>query len=54
MIGTTNIAGHKTSPCHVLLQVKGGKFVRVSPTKPGTFDCNPKELQDLPLDLPSS
>ena len=54
MIGTTNIAGHKTSPCHVLLQVKGGKFVRVSPTKPGTFDCNPKNYKTYRLDLPSS
>ena len=54
MIGTTNIAGRKTSPCHVLLQVEGGKFVRVSPTQPGTFDCNPRNYETYKLDLPNS
>jgi ABC-type branched-subunit amino acid transport system substrate-binding protein len=28
------------SPCFVMMQVKGGKFVRVYPEKPGTFDCD--------------
>jgi hypothetical protein len=41
MWGTTNVADKVPTPCFVLLQVKGGKFVRVHPTKPGTFDCKP-------------
>jgi ABC-type branched-subunit amino acid transport system substrate-binding protein len=39
IIGTTDIANKKTSGCYVLVQVKNGKFVRVHPTKKGTFDC---------------
>jgi ABC-type branched-subunit amino acid transport system substrate-binding protein len=41
MWGTTNIADKVPTPCFVLMQVKGGKFQRVHPTKPGTFDCKP-------------
>ena len=40
LLGPTDVGGRKISPCGVLLQVKGGKFVRVSPTKKGTFDCS--------------
>jgi ABC-type branched-subunit amino acid transport system substrate-binding protein len=40
LLGPTDVGGRKISPCEVLLQVKGGKFVRVSPTKKGTFDCS--------------
>jgi hypothetical protein len=42
MIGTIDLAGRKITNCHVLTQVRNGTFVRVQPTKPGTFDCNPK------------
>ncbi len=38
--GTTNVAQRIPTPCFMLVQVKNGKFVRVYPTKPGTFDCN--------------
>jgi len=40
MLGPTDVGGRKVSPCGVILQVKKGKFVRVSPTKKGTLDCS--------------
>jgi len=51
MIGTTNIADRQTSECYVLTQVKNGKFVRVTPTKKGTFDCKPRNRIEIKLDL---
>jgi len=51
MIGTTNIAGRKVSPCYVLTKVENGKFVRVTPTKKGTFDCNPRNVSQIKLDI---
>jgi hypothetical protein len=51
MFGKIDLAGRKASPCHVLLQVKNGDFVRIAPTKPGTFDCNPKNVIKVKLDL---
>jgi len=40
MLGPTDVGGRKVSPCGVILQVKNGKFVRVSPKKKGTLDCS--------------
>ena len=51
MFGTIDLAGRKTSPCHVLVQVKNGKFVRVQPTKVGTMDCAAKNVKQVKLDL---
>ena len=51
MIGTTDIADRRVSPCYVLTQVKGGKFVRVTPTKKGTFDCSPRNVSDIKIDI---
>jgi ABC-type branched-subunit amino acid transport system substrate-binding protein len=51
MIGTTDIAARETTPCYVLTQVKNGKFVRVTPTKKGTFDCKPRNRLEIELDL---
>ena len=51
MQGEINPAKRITSPCYMLTQVKNGKFVRVFPTKPGTFDCNKKNLIQVKLDL---
>ena len=48
---TEDLAAKKISTCYVLMQVKNGKFVRVFPTKPGTFDCNPKNVIQRKLDL---
>jgi hypothetical protein len=51
IIGTTDIANKKTSSCFVLIQVKNGKFVRVHPTKPGTFDCKKSNYVTIKDDL---
>ncbi len=52
MIGKTDVGGHVPSPCFALLQVKNGKFTRVYPAKPGTFDCNPKNVVKITATLP--
>jgi hypothetical protein len=51
MLAPIDLAGRKTTNCHVLTQVRNGSFVRVQPTKPGTFDCNPKYLITRKLEL---
>ena len=51
MFGTIDLAGRKTSPCHVLMQVKNGDFKRVFPTKVGTFDCAKKNVVEVDLDV---
>jgi hypothetical protein len=51
MLATIDLAGRKTSDCHVLTQVRNGSFVRVQPTRPGTFDCSPKYVITRKLDL---
>ena len=38
------------SSCFVMMQVKGGKFVRVHPEKPGTFDCDPSNVLQIDAD----
>jgi hypothetical protein len=40
MLGPTDVGGRKVSPCGVILRVKNGKFVRVTPKKKGTLDCS--------------
>ena len=51
MLGTTNIAKRSVSPCYVLTQVKDGKFVRVTPSKKGTFNCKSRNVLKIKLDL---
>ena len=51
IIGSVDIANKKTSPCFVLIQVKNGKFVRVSPSKKGTFDCTKSNYATVQSDL---
>jgi hypothetical protein len=51
MLAPIDLASRKTTDCHILTQVRNGTFVRVEPTKPGTFDCNPKYLITHKLDL---
>jgi hypothetical protein len=46
-----DLAGRKFSSCHVLNQVKGGKFVRVIPTAAGKFDCPKGGVVHAKLDL---
>ena len=47
----TDLAGRKTSPCHVLLQVKSGAFQRIFPSKVGTFDCAKKNVIQVKLEV---
>ena len=51
MLGATNVGQHVPSPCYALLQIKGGKFVRVFPTKKGTLDCDPKNVYTIKMDI---
>jgi hypothetical protein len=51
MMPKTDIGGKIPSSCYVGLQVQNGKFVRISPTQPGTFDCdNNKPLIKVTID----
>jgi len=51
MLGTIDLAGRKISQCDVTMQVQHGQFVRVNPTKPGTYSCSPKNVVTRKLDL---
>ena len=51
MLGTTDIGNRITTNCYVLTQVKNGKFVRVTPSKKGTFDCKKRNVLQMELDL---
>jgi ABC-type branched-subunit amino acid transport system substrate-binding protein len=50
-IAKANVGGKVTSSCFVLEQVQNGKFVRVWPTKKGTFDCTPANHVTVKADL---
>jgi hypothetical protein len=47
-IGEKDLRG--ASPCYVLMQIQGGKYVRVFPTKAGTLDCTASNLTTLTID----
>ncbi len=51
MFGTINIAQRRQTPCFVVLQARNGKFVRVDPPTPGTFDCTPSNHAEFKADL---
>ncbi len=51
MLGPTDVGGHVNNGCFVLMQVKNGKFVRVSPKEKGTLDCSKDNIVDVRLDL---
>ena len=50
-IAPIDLAGRGVSGCSVLSQLKNGSYVRVEPTKPGTFACpkNGRILRKLDL-----
>jgi hypothetical protein len=50
MIGPTDVGGHVLNGCFVLMQVKGGKYVRVTPKEKGTFNCDRRNLTTVQLD----
>ncbi|HZP29589.1 MAG TPA: ABC transporter substrate-binding protein [Acidimicrobiia bacterium] len=53
MIGPTDIGGKVPGGCFDLLQLKGGKWVRVYPKKATTFDCNKRNIQPVQFDSSS-
>jgi hypothetical protein len=53
IIGTTNVSTHSASPCFAIARVVNGKWVRVYPTKPLSFDCNPSNLQQVKINMTS-
>src|SRR4029079_168542 len=52
MIGKTDVGDRTPSSCYMLMQLKDGKFVRVTPSK--GFSCSPKNAVKLKLDLLSA
>jgi hypothetical protein len=51
MIGTHSFKTGKPTSCFIMTQVSGGKWKRLTPTKPGTFDCKPSNFVELKADL---
>ena len=51
MTGTINVAERIGTPCFIMLEVTGKKFVREHPTKKGTFDCTPSNRVKIQQDL---
>ncbi len=51
MFAPIDLAGRGVSDCSVTMQVKNGQFVRVAPTKVGTFACSPKNVVTRKLDI---
>jgi ABC-type branched-subunit amino acid transport system substrate-binding protein len=51
MWGMMDPGKHLSSPCFMILNFDGSKYVRQYPSKAGTFDCTPSNRQtvDLPL-----
>jgi hypothetical protein len=47
MVPPADIGRRIGSTCLVGMQVENGKFVRVDPTRPGTFDCE-KDAAGVP------
>jgi len=53
MVGTVDIGNKVPTSCFMIEQYKSGKFVRVYPTKQGTFDCNTSNTYTFKQDLNS-
>lgn len=51
MAGTHSFKTGRTSACFVEVQLRSGKWVRVHPTKRGTFDCTPGNSVAIRADL---
>ena len=51
MYGTVDLADRKISACTLLVQFKNDKFVRVWPSKAGTFDCKPSNTVTYQADF---
>ena len=51
MFGPIDIGARRATPCGVMMQVRNGKFVRLTPKKPGTLRCDAKNFSTIELDL---
>jgi len=51
MFGRIDIGGKTPGACGVMTQVRGGRFVRLQPKKPGTLRCDERNLETIRLDL---
>jgi hypothetical protein len=51
MIGNVNIKQKVPTPCAALVQLRSGKFVRVAPSKKGTFNCDKSNAVQIKADL---
>jgi hypothetical protein len=51
MIGTVDIKDKVPTPCAAIVQVKSGNFVRVAPSRKGTFDCSKSNSVQIKADL---
>jgi ABC-type branched-subunit amino acid transport system substrate-binding protein len=51
MVGVSDVGARAPTPCFMLMQVQNGQFKRVYPKKPGTLDCNKRNLVTNKLDL---
>ena len=51
--GPFDVGAHQPPLCYVMTTVKNGKWVRTYPKQVGKFDCNPKNLVTIKLDVNS-
>jgi hypothetical protein len=51
IIGATDVSAGAPSPCIVMVETVNGQWQRVSPTKPGTFDCSAKNIAQIKLNI---
>jgi hypothetical protein len=51
MIGKRSFKDGKTTSCFLMVQFKGGKWVRQYPTKKGTFDCKASNAIEIKANL---
>lgn len=51
IVGTTNVSTHSLSPCFAIARVINGKWQRVYPAKPSSFDCNPSNLVQIKVNM---
>jgi len=49
IIGATDVGNRSGSPCMMMVQVVDGKWKRIFPEEPYTFDCNPENLVQIKL-----
>ena len=48
---TTDPGNNKPPSCGLLVKLDGTKWTRAYPSKPGTFDCDPKYIAQVPQSL---